>query len=130
MGGIPLPTALSTPASQWVLQDFIDRDWSSTPATGGAAVLTLEQIPDDLMWLVDQMVCSCDSSTTTTMRLYLDQRTPRRIRDGSNSGNFDVGGWSNGLLIPARSTLIAVWSGASNGAVGTLGLQARVFRRT
>ena len=81
------------------------------------------------MWLVDHMVCVSDSAAKTTMRLYLDSITPRRIRDGSASGNFDVGDWPGGLLVPARSSLIAQWTGATNGAVGVLALQARVYRR-
>lgn len=126
-----LPQALPSEASQLQLVDFLDRDWQSPPAAAGYAVLTVDQVPDDQVWLVDHMVCLCDSTAKTTFRVYLDSRTPRRIRDGSaSSGNFDVADWPNGLVVPSRSVLIAEWSGATNSAVGVLALQARVFRRS
>lgn len=130
MGGILLPSALPSPASQWQLVDFLDRDWQSSPAAGGRAVLSVDQVPDEQLWIVDHMVCVCDSGAKTTMRLYLDNLAPRRIRDGSASGNFDVGDWPGGLVIPSRSTLLAEWTGATDGAVGVLALQARVFGRS
>jgi hypothetical protein len=128
VAGIGLPT-FTAPASSWQLVDWVDRTYSSTPAAGGLATITLDQLPPTDMWLLDHMVVQTTSSTPTVMRLYADSVDPRYIRDGSDHGNFSVGDWYSGLVCRPSVSLVAQWTGCSAGAIATLTLQARVMRR-
>lgn len=125
---IELPRSVSV-AAQWQQSDWLDRSYTSLPAVGGVATIEMPQLGDDELWLVDHMVAQCSSSTATTMRLYVSSAAPGFLRDGTNSGNFDVADWPNGLLVRPSSFLVAQWTGCSNGAVATLTLQVRSMRR-
>jgi hypothetical protein len=126
---VPLPTTLPV-VSGWQLVDWLDRSWTS-PAAGsdGVALITLPERPDNERWQLTHVVVGCTSSTATQMRLYLDSVSNAGLRDGTSTGNFDVADWAMGLWIPPGRTLLARWSGCSTGAVGTLNLQATVYRR-
>ena len=128
MGGILLPTSVAA-ASQWQLVDWLEVEEQSAPAAGGLATIQLEPLGTDELWLIDHMVASCTSTSATALRLYVDDVRPLRLRDGSDRGNFDVADWPAGLLVRPSRSLIAQWSPASVGAIGTLTLQARLFRR-
>jgi hypothetical protein len=129
MSGVTLPTSVST-SSQWQLVDWRRARLSSAPAVGGVATIDVGQLPDGEMWLLDHMVAQCDSTAATVMRLYEDSPQPLNLLDGSNKGNFDVADWPGGLLVRSSTSLIAQWAGASDGAIATLTLQARVLRRS
>lgn len=122
---IPLPALTG-----WMLADYRTASARSTPAAGGTATAALPQVPGDELWLLDHAVIACDSTSATTLRLYADSILPDALLDGSSAGNFDVADWPAGLLVPSTRTLLAVWSGASAGAIGTLTAQLRVLRRT
>lgn len=124
---VPLPVAGS--ASGWAVVDFLNLTVRTAPAAGGAAALQLDQLDMNELWLIDHAVLSCTSTTPTTARWYLDTPDPLRLLDGSDSGNFDVGEWSNGLQIPPSSSLVMQWTGASDGAIGSATVQARRLRR-
>lgn len=102
----------------------------STPAAGGRAVATGPQIPPGEQWLVDRAVCSSTSTTTTQLRLYDSQEAPAFLLDSTPLGNADVTEYPTGLLLHQSSQLLAVWSSASDGAVGTFRAQVRVYRYT
>lgn len=129
MTGIILPTATGGTATGWALVDFQIVQRTTDPAAGGTATLTLPQLAFDELWLVDHAVVSCTSQTSTTVRWYADTVDPARLLDGSDTGNFDVADWPAGLQLAPGSCLVSVWSGADDGAVGVLTLQARVLRR-
>lgn len=103
---------------------------TSAPAANGLAVATGPQIPPGEQWLIDRAVCSSTSATTTQLRLYDSQQAPAFLLDSTPSGNADVTEYPAGLLLSQSSQLVAAWSSASNGAVGTLRTQIRVFRFT
>lgn len=123
---LPVQTAV---AAGWNLIDYRATQRQSAPAVAGVAQLELEQLDADEMWLIDHAVVACTSSSATSVRLYAGAVSDVALIDGSASGNFDVADWPNGLLLPSSSNLIARWSGASAGAVGTLTVQLRVMRR-
>lgn len=125
---VPAPYSLPT-ASGWTLYDWRELQATSTAAASGTASLTFDQVPDSELWLIDRMVSYCDSTTDTRVRVYRSQTDPRSLRDGSNSGNFDVTEYPQGLLLRAGGQLLAQWTGASDGARGTLTVQLRVFRQ-
>jgi hypothetical protein len=126
---IPLPSPLPT-ASGWQVVDNRLVKLQSQPAAGGLATITFDQLATDEMWLVDQMVVLCDSTTPTTMRLYENSVTPTSIRSGSDRANFDEGEWAGGLLVRPGTSLVAQWGSCSDGAHATLTLQARILRKS
>lgn len=104
---------------------------TSAPAgSDGKAVATGPQIPPGEQWLIDRAVCSCTSSTATQLRLYDSQQSPAFLVDSTPIGNADVTEYPAGLLLGQSSQLLAVWTSASAGAVGTLRTQIRVYRYT
>lgn len=124
---VPLPQPLPSTGG-WALSDWLDQSYTSAPAAGGLAMITLPQLAYNERWLLTHMVVGCTSSTSTSLRLYRDNVANPNLRDGSANGNFDVADWSPGLKLPSGASLIAVWSGASDGALATLTLQADVYR--
>jgi hypothetical protein len=95
--------------------------------SGGQILVTGPEISTDQRWVIEHATTSCTSSTPTTLFLYAGTVMPQNLLDGSAAGNFDVADWSPGLLVPGGSRLVAVWSGASTGAVGFLNLQLTVY---
>jgi hypothetical protein len=123
-----LPQPISVSAG-WQLVDWIDESYASAPASGGAATITLPQLSDGERWQLTHMVAFSTSTAAPQMRLYLDSVSPLRLRDGTNTGIFDVADWPMGLMVPPGSQLIAQWTGCNAGDVGVLALQANVLRR-
>ncbi len=124
-----LPTPVASAASSWQLADWRELQLHTDPAAGGTATLETGQVPDTELWLIDRMVAACDSTEPTQLRVYVNYVTALGVRDGSSRGNFDVTEYPQGLLVRGGTTLIAQWTGASDGAVGVLTVQARVYRR-
>lgn len=126
---VPAPYPLPV-SSGWQIADWIDQQFTSPPAgADGIALVTLPQLADDERWQLTHMVCGCSSTSPTQMRLYRDDVANQNLRDGSNSGNFDVADWPGGLWIPPGHSMVARWSNASTNAVAYLTLQATVWRR-
>jgi hypothetical protein len=126
--GITLPRQIAV-ASTWTLNDFVTMAKSSPPAAGGICEVAFDQLDPNERWFIDHAVISCDSTTPTVLRLYEGAVNPLYLLDGSGSGAFDVADWPGGLAVQPTRTLIARWTGASAGAIGTVTLQARVLRR-
>jgi len=126
---LTLPVQLPT-AGGWTLADYGRTRMRTTPAAGGLATIDMGQLDGNEMWLVDHAVVYCDSSTSTALRWYESTVAPDALLDGSNSGNFDVGDWPVGLQVAPTQSLVAQWSGASDGAVGVVSIQYRVLRFT
>lgn len=125
------PYPLQTTASQWTLTEWLPIARASAPAgADGVALVDFGQLPDDVQWLIDRAVVSCTSTTPTAVRFYDSSRTPTQLLSGSASGNFDEADYPPGLLVRPSTTLLAVWTGASVGAVAHCRLQVRQFRRT
>lgn len=124
---VPVPVGGS--AAGWSLVDYRTVRGNTSPAAGGTAQLTLEQLAGNELWLIDHAVVSCTSSTATSVRWYESSVDPLSLLDGTSSGDFDVADWPVGLLIQPSQSLVVVWSGASDGAIGTLRAQVRILRR-
>lgn len=125
---IPLPQSIPT-TTQWQLMDrrYITR--SSPPAAGGIASVVFPPLDSAEMWLIDRAVASCDSSTPTKLRLYDGAAEVVRLLSGSDRGAYDEADYPGGLLLEPTSQVLAEWSDASAGAVGTIRLQVQVYRR-
>jgi hypothetical protein len=123
-----LPTQLPTTGG-WQLADFLRRTITTPAATGGTATAAGEQLDPNELWLLDHMVTTCTSSTKTALRLYSGQVAPGYLLDGTDAGNFCVADWPTGLQVEPSASLVAVWTGAAAGAVGTLTIQGRILRK-
>lgn len=125
---VTLPTPIPS-TSGWQMTDFLRLRLRSSPAYAGQAVLDAGQLDSDVLWMIDHTVVSCDSLTRTVLRFYESAADPTRYLSGSNTGNFDEADYPGGLQVAPATSLVAVWSGASDGARGLLALQGRVYRR-
>jgi hypothetical protein len=125
---LQLPAPVGS-ASGWQLADYVNMAYVSGPADStGVATATGRQLDQDELWLIDHMVCFCESGGTT-LRLYSGQVGPGFLLDGSDAGSFNVADWPNGLQLQPTRQLVAVWSGCTVGARGTITLQGRSLRR-
>ena len=128
--GVILPQAVAGTAAGWVLTDFANPpQLISAPAAGGTCRVALPTLDLTARWSIDHAVVACTSTTTTSVRWYADVVDAAHLLDGSGSGNFDVADWPAGLQLAPGSTLLVVWTGAEDGAIGTLTLQGRIYRR-
>jgi len=124
---LPQPLPVS---GGWTLVDWLDTSATSDPAgADGIATITFDQLDTATRWQLTHMVAFCTSSAAPQMRLYLSYIAPAGLRDGTNTGVFDVADWPMGLMVPPSAQLIARWTGCNAGDVATLTLQANVFRR-
>jgi hypothetical protein len=101
----------------------------SAPAAGGVCQVQFDQLDSNERWIIDHAVSFCDSATPTALRLYESNISPFALLDGSSSGAFDVADWPAGLAIRPAMFLLAQWTGAADGAHGTMTLQARILRK-
>lgn len=109
------------------MQDYRYITATSPAAAGGTATATFPQLGQEA-WLIDRAIASCTSSTETALRLYEGNPSPGFLLSGTARGNFDEADYPAGVLISPGTQLLAVWTLASDGAVGTLRLQVRVLR--
>lgn len=119
-------------AQGWQLSDYKPDVILKSPPAGsdGRAVAIGPQVESGTMWAVQHAVCSSTSSTTTQLRIYDSQAANlESLLSVSNGGNFDEADWPSGpgLLIGQSRQLVAVWSSATTGAVGTLRLQVALL---
>lgn len=126
-----VPAPYSLPATtNWQVADWLDRSASSAPAgSDGVATITLDTLDSATRWLLTHAVAGCVSSASPQMRLYLDSASNANLRDGTNSGGFDVADWpAGGLQVPPNRALVARWTGCNTGDVAYLNYQATVLR--
>jgi hypothetical protein len=125
---IPLPQPLPT-AAGWQFMGW-RRFTARTPAAaGGTASVALDQLGTDELWLIDRAVSTCTSAASSSVRHYDTSAAPSRLLSGSNSGNYDEAEYPAGLLLESGSQLLTVWTGATDGAVGTVNVQVRRYQR-
>jgi hypothetical protein len=118
---VDLPRSVAA-ASSWQLSDWLDPVKTSQPAAGGTMQIEFRQLDVTEMWLIDRAVIQCNSAADTGLRLYVYPVGPLTMLSGSDTGNFDEAEYPEGLLVRPGQQLVAVWLGATTGAVGTLRL--------
>lgn len=128
MTGVHLPTALPQ-AGAWQVADWRTIQRASAPAAAGVASIEFPQLSSDEQWLIDHVVAQCASTKATSLRLYDTTVGVGGLLSGTTNGNLNEADYPSGLLLRSSSSLIAQWTNASDGAIGTLTLQARVLRR-
>lgn len=130
-----LPYALPF-AQQLVVVDYLTRTKTTEPTVvgeeegaTGRCEATIEAVPPDQFWLVDRMTVTCTSSTETEARVYRGEERDANLVDGTVAGNLDIADEAQPILVEAGEELRCVWTGASDGAVGTFTVQVRVVER-
>lgn len=104
---------------------------SSKAASGGKCSVTFDQVPVDRLWLVDRLIVFCTSGTPTIAYVFDDPAEPTNaLLGGTNAGNFDYDDANNPYLVDGGKQLHILWTGASNGAIGTARAQYRVSTRS
>jgi hypothetical protein len=96
-----------------------------------AGVITATLTPSagaGMLLLIDRIVVQTDSATPTTCRFYLGSVADENLVEYTGSGDIDIADETQPLYVPGTTVLIAVWSGASAGATGTVRYQYRVVR--
>lgn len=119
----------SSPAGQWLLNDYRQTSKTSDAATGGVALAQYDAVPDNELWLLERISVSCSSTSETTCTLYLDTVDERHVLDYTPSGNADIADEAAPVVIPTNSILLVQWDGASDGAIGTALAQLQILRR-
>lgn len=130
MTGFLLPQPVASQASTWALYDWRSVRQQSAPAAGGLATITGDLIDPAELWLVDRLVITTTSTSSTSFRIYDGSTDPAMLLDVTAAGNLNSADYPEGLLIRPASQWVAQWTGASAGAVGTLTVQATIFRRS
>lgn len=126
---VALPHALPA-TSGWHLADWLDRTFTGVADSTGVALVTLPQLPDFERWQLTHVVIGAQTTVPKPkLRLYLDSVSNYALRDGSDSGAFDVADWAMGLMVPPSASLLARWTGLNAGDAVFLALQANIFRR-
>lgn len=117
-------------SSAWVFYDWLELQQTATVAISGQALIELPALELDELWLVDHMVAGAiGASLDAVMMLYDGFPSLQNLRDGTESGRFDVADWPNGLLVRPGRSLVAHWTGATPGDTVGITLQVRQFRR-
>jgi len=118
-------------AAQWQTTDYGDASAkSAAAAANGRCTVQLAVVPENELWLVDRIVVTCTSTSTTQCVIYEDLEDPQRALEYTRSGNLDVADESSPIHLDAGTSLYAVWTGASVGATATLRAQWAVLRKT
>jgi hypothetical protein len=125
---VPAPAAN---APGWSLADYGRASRSADRDADGTITVEFDQVPDGELWLVDRIVVFCDSATLTRALVYDDAGAePRSVRDGTQTGNFDVADNASPIQLEAGTQLVIVWSQSPDpGSTGTAFAQWSVLRR-
>ena len=113
---------------------FIDLSQPLTPtassasctSAGGSVIAQFPPVPYDYFWSVEQIAVACNSSTTTTAKVYLD--TPAidlNVIAATLAGNSDQDDVNSPIIVLPTKYLYVVWTNCSLGAVGSVRLQLK-----
>ena len=100
---------------------------ASSPACtvgGGSVTAQFPPVPYDFFWSVEQISVSCNSTTTTTAKVYID--TPAQdinVIAATLAGNSDQDDVNSPIILLPTKYLYVVWTNCSIGAVGSVRLQ-------
>lgn len=119
----------STPP-QWSLYNYGAVVASGGPANAAGIIdVTVAEVPQDELWLIDRIVVSCTSSKTTTAYLYLNSPNDQNVVEGSANGNFDIADENSPVQVHGGTTLVNRWSGADPGAAATIRIQYTIMKQ-
>jgi len=110
--------------------------YAVTPAASGAGAtiyVVMDPVGADDLWEITRFTVSCTSSTPTTAAHYvgaaLGDATAANLLEGTSNGNLDFADEAAGVQLEGSRSLLTVWTGASSGAIGTVRIQYKLYRR-
>lgn len=118
------------PASNWALDDY-GRKWANSPAADadGRAILRVNVVPQDELWLIDILrVSATPAETSVNARAYLCMDSPDFDVMGTSTGVYDVADMNSPIHAPGGSEVLVVWTDLPPGAIGRAYLQWNVMR--
>ena len=102
---------------------------ASSPActiAGGSVTAQFPPIPYDFFWSVEQISVSCNSTTTTTAKVYIDTPVSDiNVIAATLAGNSDQDDVNSPIIVLPTKYLYVVWTNVSLGAVGSCRLQLK-----
>lgn len=101
---------------------------NSAAASGNVATTTFPAVPTGFLWLVGRITVVSNSTTPTSLGIYLDTVANGSLLDYTLSGNSDVADENTPIVITAGHKLVANWTNASNGSIGTCNLQYQLIQ--
>jgi hypothetical protein len=101
----------------------------SDPAAGGTCTVILDPVPDGETWRVERLVVTCTSTSVPLVRVYAGAVADFNVVDATAAGNLDIADEDPPLLLTQGEQLICVWTGATDGAVGTFRAQWAVYTK-
>lgn len=123
-----LPYA-SGPATQWTLYDYGRRFVDSPAAAGGQAVVSLDVVPADELWMIDLVRVKTDTSDVTSTA-YICMGDVDRDVSGTVTGAYDVCDQAAPIQAPANTEVLIVWKGIPDGLIGQAYVQWTVLKST
>ena len=110
--------------------------YAVTPAASGVGAtiyVVMDPVGADDLWEITRFTVSCTSSTPTTAAHYvgaaLGDATAANLLEGTSNGNLDFADEAAGVQLEGSRSLLTVWTGASSGAIGTVRIQYKLYRR-
>lgn len=100
---------------------------ASSPACtvgGGSVTAQFPPVPYDFFWSVEQISVSCNSTTPTTAKVYVDTPVADiNVIAATLAGNSDQDDVNSPIIILPTKYLYVVWTNCSIGTVGSVRLQ-------
>jgi hypothetical protein len=124
---IALPYAVPA-ASSWQVRSWRYLQESATVGADGTARIDFDQLPGDVMWLVERATSSCSGAAGSELRLYQGEPAGALL-SGTSRGSFDEADYPLGMLVEPSTWLAAVWTGAEVGATAKLRIQVRELQQ-
>jgi hypothetical protein len=123
-GGAPWAPADTPRAAElrFVAVELIATAAVSGPAAGGAMEAAF-QVPNDRVWRIERLAVSTTASQPTAAATYTGAASPENLVDYTPAGNGDIADETNPIVLPGGSVLRVRWTGANDGAVGTVHIQ-------
>jgi hypothetical protein len=106
---------------RFVATELLTASQASGPAAGGVMEVAF-QVPGDRVWRIERIAVSSTSAAVTTATVYVGAVDPANIVDQTPAGNGDIADETNPIFVPGNAVLRVRWTGATNGAVGTVRL--------
>lgn len=93
----------------------------------GVAQAVFGPVQPGYQWRVERIAISSDSALASAFTMYLETIDPTNIVESTPSGNNDIADETQPILVPEGSRLLAVWTGATPGALCSVRIQYTIY---
>jgi hypothetical protein len=124
---IQLPHQLPGGGINWRYVQTTRQALTTPAAANGICQVSLGQVPDGEMWLVQRMSVQ-NTAVGVVFVAYFGAIDPRQVADSTNAGDGDVADEHQPIVLNAGDELLCVWALCPNGAIGSINVQYQLFR--